>query len=320
MEAGDFDGDNDLDVYWNNRTSSTQDIILVNQGTLPSGMVDWSNFTDLPDSVTSFISRKATVADLNADGRVDIFVMKQDFGNSRPTILRNTSVNGQISFVDWTPALPFPDGNTHRGWHSAVFDATADGDVDIFLGAFVNDHFFEQVPSNEVDENVLFAGTLPALWNLSPVAVLGHASSGESDTYRLLGIVSDSFISVVLNGPDDYEVQVTDGSGAVLASSNRGGLGIEEALQVDVGPGTYGVSVIVIDSVGIPTDINDDGTVDVLDLIDLLLCFGQPTVPGCEAEDINGDTTVDVLDLIELLLDFGTSVTSDYVLEVLARG
>ncbi len=54
-----------------------------------------------------------------------------------------------------------------------------------------------------------------------------------------------------------------------------------------------------------PTDIDSDGVTNVLDLIDLLLCFGQPAAPECEAEDINADGTVNVLDLIELLLQFG---------------
>ncbi len=52
-------------------------------------------------------------------------------------------------------------------------------------------------------------------------------------------------------------------------------------------------------------DVNGDGTINVLDLIDLLLCFGLPAVPGCVAEDINEDGTVNVLDLIDLLLEFG---------------
>ena len=56
-----------------------------------------------------------------------------------------------------------------------------------------------------------------------------------------------------------------------------------------------------------PGDINGDGTVNVLDLIDLLLCFGQPATPPCVTADINGDGTVNVLDLIELLLAFGTT-------------
>ncbi len=42
-------------------------------------------------------------------------------------------------------------------------------------------------------------------------------------------------------------------------------------------------------------------------MIDVLLCFGLPAVPGCEAEDINEDGSVNVLDLIELLLAFGAA-------------
>ena len=56
-----------------------------------------------------------------------------------------------------------------------------------------------------------------------------------------------------------------------------------------------------------PEDVNGDSSIDVLDLIELLLCFGQPASPDCQAEDVNGDGTVDVLDLIDLLLLFGTA-------------
>ena len=56
-----------------------------------------------------------------------------------------------------------------------------------------------------------------------------------------------------------------------------------------------------------PPDINGSGEVNVIDLIRLLLCFGLPASPECEAEDINGDATVNVLDLIDLLLAFGQS-------------
>ena len=59
-----------------------------------------------------------------------------------------------------------------------------------------------------------------------------------------------------------------------------------------------------------PPDVNLDGVVNVLDLIDLLLCFGQeadPVTGACFKEDINKDGVVNVLDLIELLLAFGTA-------------
>ena len=55
-----------------------------------------------------------------------------------------------------------------------------------------------------------------------------------------------------------------------------------------------------------PEDVIGDGAINVLDLVDLLLCFGQAAVPGCEGEDVNGDGSVNVLDLIALLLVFGT--------------
>ena len=39
----------------------------------------------------------------------------------------------------------------------------------------------------------------------------------------------------------------------------------------------------------------------------MLLCLGQPGIPGCDTKDITGDGTVNVLDLIELPLAFGTA-------------
>ncbi len=82
--------------------------------------------------------------------------------------------------------------------------------------------------------------------------------------------------------------------------------GSPQAIEVafTFGPETQVFDVVVPPTC--PTDINGDGATNVLDLVDLLLCFGQPAVPGCEDEDVNGDGTVNVLDLIDLLLAFGT--------------
>ena len=57
-----------------------------------------------------------------------------------------------------------------------------------------------------------------------------------------------------------------------------------------------------------PTDVNGDGVTNVLDLIDLLLCFGLPDDPPCDTgQDVNGDGNINVLDLIDLLLEFGNT-------------
>ena len=40
----------------------------------------------------------------------------------------------------------------------------------------------------------------------------------------------------------------------------------------------------------------------------MLLCFGLPATAPCDTgQDVNGDGTVDVLDLIDLLLAFGAA-------------
>ncbi len=57
-----------------------------------------------------------------------------------------------------------------------------------------------------------------------------------------------------------------------------------------------------------PANTNGDGAVNVLDLIELLLCFGQPDTAPCDTgQDVNGDGTINILDLIDILLAFGTS-------------
>ena len=151
---------------------------------------------------------------------------------------------------DWTPGDEIPNGSQHRGWHAAAFDSNNDGDIDIFLGGWTNDHLFENVPANEVDENDL-DGFLPPVYNTDPVAVLGHSEEGEVDLYVADDIGDDSFISVVLNGPDDYLLEVLDVDDVQLADSDRGGLGVEEAMQVTIPTaGTYKVRVTVNDSAG----------------------------------------------------------------------
>ncbi len=57
-----------------------------------------------------------------------------------------------------------------------------------------------------------------------------------------------------------------------------------------------------------PADANGDGFVNVLDLVAVLLCFGQPATPPCDTgQDINQDGAVNVLDLVQVLLAFGTA-------------
>ena len=76
-----------------------------------------------------------------------------------------------------------------------------------------------------------------------------------------------------------------------------------ETLTVSDGITTH---LLNLDSSERSPDINGDGVVNVLDLVQLLLAFGS-VGPGY-SQDINGDGAVNVLDLVQLLLVFGQAV------------
>ena len=318
MEPGDFDGDGDQDIYWGNRNGATGDRILRNNGNDQHDKAVFTTLDILPGSVTNTVSGKSTVADLNNDGRPDIVVGKRINANSRPTVLRNTSVTGVISFVDWTPAPAFPTGSVHRGWHAVVFDSNGDQDMDIFLGGWADDHLFEQVPEVEYDEDDLPGGVIPNVYNQDPAAVLGSAGNGETDTYTINGVDADAFISIVVNGQADYKLEAVEngGKGLVLATSDRGGFGVEEALQVELTTaGDFGILVTVL-ACGPVYDLDGDCAVGVGDVLALFAAWGKN--PGHPA-DFDGDGVVGVGDLLQLFANWGPAAPAEYVLEVLSR-
>ncbi len=315
MEPGDFNNDGMMDFYWTNKVGAAGDRILVNTGNDANGKATFQEV--LPPPYATFGNgNKISVADLNQDGRIDVVV---GVISGRPAVLRNTSVNGVVSFVDWTPAPAFPSGSTHRADFAGLFDTNGDGDVDIFLGGRHNDHLFENVPATELDEADLGSGSgggLGSIWNASPRAIVGRAASGEADLYTVDSIGTNSLISVVLNGPDDYRLEVLNASDVVQATSDRGGAGIEEALQQQITVfGDYKIRVTVLGCGATAGDVDGNCTVDVTDLVQVISAWGEN--PGHPA-DFDGNGVVDVSDLISTISAWGP-IVNDYVLEVLAR-
>ncbi len=313
MEPGDFDNDGDMDFYWTNRIGSG-DRVLRNVGNDADAKAVFTSMSNLPASVLGEVSRKATVADLNGDGRLDVFVMKGSGAFARPTLLRNVTVNGNIQFVDWTPALAFPATSTHLGWQTAAFDADGDDDLDLFLGGWSSEHLFHNGPGAEYLEDELKNGTIPGVVNSHPASVLGTAGAGESDVYVINNASSGSFATVVLNGADDYRLEILDGNDTVLVTVNRGGLGIEEAVQYD--PASLPVTVklrITILECASPYNVSGDCGVGINDFLDLLAAWGPN--PGHPA-DFDGDGVVSITDFVDLLAAWGAS---NYNAEVLIR-
>ncbi len=106
-------------------------------------------------------------------------------------------------------------------------------------------------------------------------------------------------------------VGVNVGTYSLLAHDDQGAPIPSTEVLVPVPSGAHDILVPIFLLPTCDADINGDGMVNVLDLIDVLLCFGQPDTAPCDSgQDINADGTIDVLDLIELLLEFGQSCPS----------
>lgn len=57
-------------------------------------------------------------------------------------------------------------------------------------------------------------------------------------------------------------------------------------------------------NVTVPEDLNQDGKVDLADLLLVVAAFGTAGLPGWRKEDINNDGRVDVLDMVVIAQDF----------------
>ncbi len=60
----------------------------------------------------------------------------------------------------------------------------------------------------------------------------------------------------------------------------------------------------------LPTDVNADGLVNILDLTRVASAFGKPITAGNQKADVNADGEINILDLVQVAKDFGQSVMS----------
>ena len=128
---------------------------------------------------------------------------------------------------------------------------------------------------------------------------------------------SSGTLQSVRTGHYTYDIDTTDGNsgspimygGEIIAVATHCNCPDNFGTRVDLP--AFAAARAAICGQPCPTDINGDGVVNVVDWIEVLLCFGQPAVPGCEAQDIDEDGAITVLDLIEVMLDLGAVCPDD---------
>ena len=316
MEPGDFNGDGMMDFYYANAGTSSNivDLLYINQGNDANNRAMFA--TQTLSTALNNETYKVTVNDLDGDGKSDLLIMGD---NRRPYIFRNTSENGDVSFIEWTPAT-IPSGSSLSGWHMHSADVTGNGRPDVLVGAFNNDHLFENVDSTITDADSI-GGNLPAFHNASPLAISGGVAGGSATTFTAAGIPSGARISILLRSTDDYSLEVTQ-NGSAVASSTRAGEDVDEAVEfVKSGADDLEITITNNSLARLLGDANGDGVVNLLDVDPFIQILSNG--PFNAAVDMNNDGSVNLLDVapfIDAIGDGGGgTIETPFVLECLSR-
>ena len=121
--------------------------------------------------------------------------------------------------------------------------------------------------------------------------------------------IHDAFLAAARRWIEGTSTRLQEGLSIdfVIESSNRGGLGVEEAFQVTIPTtGTYRLRVTSLDCNPVVADVDGSCAVGFSDVLDVIGAWGPN--PGHPA-DFDGDGVVGFSDLIELLGRWGSCPT-----------
>ena len=246
------------------------------------------------------------------------------------------AVNGCIPSLG-DPQLFFST-NSSNGFHQELFmggnrDFAVTAAELVTVPAMANDTYVNiGIKSGETTAGGIRSGTAADLSPTTPLAITFGWNAGGKSLFSN-PITGGAFTTLFFPGTNDQNLPGTTPNGnsiflsQLVIDTNRptndggparidvqianliwtdGVSNFLEGFDPSAPPGQEG-DPLTVSHVDCPTDTNGDGVTNVLDLIELLLCFGLPAVPGCDSEDVNADGTVNVLDLIDLLLAFGAA-------------
>jgi FG-GAP-like repeat len=187
-ELGDFNGDGQADILWQDRSTGQLNLWLLKEGNLSE-----SNEVTLAGSVGNL-----TLADFNGDGRTDIFDRVRSRGSNRlwlwgadglspesaPIALPNSRPDGALSFGDLNG-----DGRTDILLQSPIGPVTtwllqADGQIEVGEITGIGSRYIQQVKDWNGDGKVdlllnSFSADAPQLWFLDGANVLEKRNTGR---------------------------------------------------------------------------------------------------------------------------------------------
>lgn len=300
-DAGDIDGDGDLDLIGVNAGTSNRELLARNANGLGTSWTDISSSIS-PNPTTD--DNDSKFIDIDDDGDLDLVIAV--LGSSK-RVYRNS---GAGAFTQVTGAIT---ASSDSSLDIKVGDFDGDGRYDLVTGQGESGQF-----QNRIYMNTGAIDTHPPTIAITEQVVPG-AEAGVPRPIRVA--VRDAYTSHM--GFHARSITLRYGTGGTLDASvpmALSGNGIWRGVLPPQPAGTVVVyAVRAVDAAGnaadgpvrtftepgdggSPADLNGDGKVDGLDLTVLLAAYGS----GDAVADINGDGIVDGFDLAALLAAFGS--------------
>lgn len=299
-DAGDIDGDGDMDLIGTNAGPSSQELLARNANGLGTA---WTNISSSISPNPSSDDNDTKFFDMDNDGDLDLVVAVL---GATKRIYRN---NGTGAFTQVTNIIT---ATTDSSLDVKVADFDGDGRYDIVTGQgesgafqnriYMNNGAIDTLPPVTVRTEQVIAGTVVGVAH--PVRVtlrdaytshMGFHARSVTLRYGTGGVLSQS-VSMKLTGNCLYRgVMPAQVAGSTVSYSVRS---VDAFGNMGDGPI---LAFVEAGTPPIPADLNGDGHVDGIDLAIVLAAFGTSTAGA----DPSGDGFVDGTDLAIVLAAFG---------------
>lgn len=183
IKSADFDGDGKKDLVFSHWWGSASDTrIIRNTSTLTSISGTMFNYNNTPNA---FYLRYLNVADIDGDGKIDIFGTEGSTTTLR--VYRNTSTASGINQNSFSPAVGFPLSNTEGQVFAADF--TGDGRPEIFQ---FNTSSRLSIWPNQISEPATITGISPnpVVAGVSLVTITGNGLQNSSSVIFTGGAIA----------------------------------------------------------------------------------------------------------------------------------